>query len=107
MSRDPVEAILEEALAASASGKGGREHVSPEGVEELVLLRYEFFLTQTQGGKFRAYIAGTKGEATPLRVTDSLFAGCELLAETKMLSAVILQATAASLKKKRDKKDPS
>ena len=43
---------LFEALKA---GKPLREHISPEGVEEKILVEDRYLITQTMGGKFRLY----------------------------------------------------
>lgn len=43
-----------------------KEHVSPEGIEEKIIMKHEFLLTQTQGGKFRVYQDGI-----PIRTVDT------------------------------------
>ena len=48
------------------------EHISPEGVEEKVLTRLEYMITNTMGGKFRVYGPSDSGEAISVSVHNTM-----------------------------------
>lgn len=93
---ETIKKLLAQALENAAPHKS-REHISPEGVEEKVMLEYRFFITQTQGGKYRSYISGGEKDAKPLTVTASLFAILHSVSDAMAMSAMLLTAATARL----------
>lgn len=51
--------------------KKGTEVMSPEGVEEQVVIASQMIITLTQGGKFRGYLLGRCGHVHQFGVHDT------------------------------------
>lgn len=57
----------------------GKELMSPEGVEEQVVLASQVFITMTQGGKYRVYLLGRCNHVHNMGVCDTEAAAKELM----------------------------
>lgn len=79
-----------------------KEHISPEGVEEKILHEELFLVTQTQGGKLRAYVV-IDGKQNSLGVGDSAAEVIPLLAD-RMTKCGLLLTLLPSGKPKTEKK---
>lgn len=79
-----------------------KEHISPEGVEEKILHEELLLVTQTQGGKFRAYVV-IDGKQISLGVGDSAAEVIRLLAD-RMIQRGLLLTLLSSGKPKTEKK---
>lgn len=70
-----------------------REHISPEGVEEKIVLEARFMLTQTQGGKYRLYTLNvTSRKMVPHALLDG-----DKTAEAVFAFASVMKIIAESL----------
>lgn len=92
--------IIEDLLrSASTAAQPRQEHVSPEGVEERVLLRYDFFVTQTQGGKYRVYLGAGRAAPQSLGVYGNVTIAALMLAQAMLHSALLLTSSFGPTKK--------